>query len=137
MGQHQYAMLCDISRALLSLIELGRRTPPPEKLDRMAEVLGLQGTARAAFIRAGHLAHTPDVVNHALRRAEADVRMLTEDNQTLRAALAAAIHLLHQHGIAPPTLPESPAWPDDPFAQCDAEAARGAKHHDMDKEKQT
>lgn len=73
----------------------GRRTPPPEKVERMIQALGLSDAAAAEFRQAAAEAHIP---------AE-----LLPDIQQLRAANRRLIDLVAHRSEDPPPLPRDQA----------------------------
>jgi transcriptional regulator with XRE-family HTH domain len=122
--------LVGVSHSFMSKVSRGAKLPGSETIVKWADALELTGAERASFIRAGHLAHSPDYIDRAIRSLECDVRTLTEDNRRLREALAEYEAIFARALKADPsTPPPAPAPPDlsyDPFAQLDAEVERDA-----------
>ncbi|HYE07703.1 MAG TPA: helix-turn-helix transcriptional regulator [Planctomycetota bacterium] len=52
----------------------GKHRPPRRKIEAMAEVLGLEGQARQAFLDEAYLTHVPDFIRARLSRLEDQLR---------------------------------------------------------------
>jgi transcriptional regulator with XRE-family HTH domain len=76
--QEKLAEKAGISRGLLSLLEIDRRTVPTESVQALADALELKGDERAEFVRLAHLTHSTDDLRQMLDESRAQVRFLAE-----------------------------------------------------------
>ena len=76
-----------ISQPTMSRIASGLRPPPPDDLDRWADVLGIDGAERDGFIEAGVLANMPRQGVELVERLESAFAALTKRYEALEAAV--------------------------------------------------
>jgi hypothetical protein len=70
LSQRSFAKLVHAGTTLPHQVISGTRLPPLDQLERWATVLQLTGKARADFILAGNLEHTPALIRERLEALE-------------------------------------------------------------------
>jgi transcriptional regulator with XRE-family HTH domain len=78
LSQWQLSYKCGVSRSLLANIELGKRTPPLEKLEAIGLALGLKGPELENFVLAGHAAHTTEYMRQEIAELRAKNSLLLD-----------------------------------------------------------
>lgn len=102
LSQRDFAKKCGISGGYPAHFISNIRPPTLQKVDEMADALGLEGDRRAEFLEAAYLAHAPEEIRRLLEKVQSQASEYRHELDDLRAQFSTLAALARKHGIKVP-----------------------------------